>query len=456
MKLPLILIFLCSICYSQNEFNNWYFGSNLGLNFSTPIPSLIGGGQINQAEGNATISDASGNLLFYTSGTTVYNRLHAVMTNGSGLLGHPSSTQSAIIVQKPWSANIYYIFTADADVGLNGIRLSEVDMNLSGTLGSVTAIKNVQLQTASCEKLTAIRHCNNRDVWVVSHDWNSNTFRSWLVSPTGVSAAVTSNAGYVPIAPIQQAYGQMKANSQGDMIACAYYGTNSQISGNRVEIYGFNKSSGQVTSATNLGTVNGAYGVEFSQSGRYLYASTNPGYLYQWDLCASNIQGSKYLVSNMGAFGGSLQIAKDGKIYMVRGVNKWISRITNPEIYGGGCGFIDQYITTTTNSNFGLPNFAPYYVNLPLYPFLWTNTGCGIYCFEASQYNQSCNIQTQYQFEWHFEDGVVLNGANVCRSFGYSSYQDVKLIRTSLCTTDSITLSGTILANEINALLTIN
>lgn len=454
MKLSTILIFLCSICYSQNEFNNWYFGSNLGLNFSGANPVLIGGGQINQAEGNATISDASGNLLFYTSGTTVYNRLHLVMTNGTGLLGHASSTQSAIIVQRPWSSNIFYIFTADADVGINGIRLSEVDMNQSGTLGAVTAIKNIQLQTASCEKLTAVRHCNNRDVWVISHDFNSNTFRSWLVSPTGVGSAVTSNAGYAPIAPTQQGYGQMKANSRGDMLACAYYGASSAASGNRVEVYGFNNSTGQVTSATSLGNVNGAYGVEFSQSGRMLYASTNPGFLYQWDLCASNISGSKYLVASMGAFGGSLQLAKDGKIYMVRGVNKWISRIANPEVYGGGCGFVDQYITTPTNSNFGLPNFAPYYVYPQPIPFSNQRQGCSNICFTASPNSVICQTNQTPIYKWTFHDGIQF-GSTACTSIIPNTNQTVMLEMIYPCRIDTVIQTG-FNYSEINALLTIN
>jgi hypothetical protein len=453
MKLPILFILLSSFCFGQNQFNNWFFGSNLGLNFNSPIPVLIGGGQINQAEGNATISDASGNLLFYTSGTTVYNRLHLIMTNGTGLLGHPSSTQSAIIVQRPWVNNIYYIFTADADVGVNGIRYSEVDMNLSAGLGAVTATKNVLLRTPSCEKLTAVRHCNNRDVWIVSHDWNSNTFRSWLVTPTGVGSDVVSAAGYTPILPTQQAYGQMKANSRGDMLACSYYGAANQVSGNRVEVYGFNNLTGQVTSATPLGNVNGMYGVEFSRSGRYVYASTNPGVLFQWDLCASNIVGSRYQVANVGAFFGSLQIAKDGKIYAVRGVNKWISQIANPEVYGGGCGFVDQFITTPTNSNFGLPNFASYYVYPVPNMFTYQVVDCSSICFTASPNNIICTTNQTPIYKWTLHDGIQY-GSTVCTSITTSN-QQVMLELIYPCRIDTIIQNG-FGGNVMNPQLTIN
>jgi hypothetical protein len=41
---------------------------------------------ISYQEGCATISNSSGQLLFYTDGITVYNRNHQVMPNGTGLL----------------------------------------------------------------------------------------------------------------------------------------------------------------------------------------------------------------------------------------------------------------------------------------------------------------------------------------------------------------------------------
>lgn len=449
----LYAMLITAICYSQNQTNNWFFGSNLGLNFSGGNPILITGSAMNQAEGNATASDELGNLLFYTSGTTIWNRNNVVMTNGAGLLGHASSTQSAIIVQKPLSNNIYYVFTADAELWPNGIRYSEVDMSLSAGLGAVTSNKNVLLITPSCEKLTAVRHCNNVDVWVISHDYNANTFRTWLVTSAGVNLTpIISNTGYAPISVTQQGYGYLKANSSGDKLAAAYYGANNSTSGNRVEIYDFNKSTGQVSNAISLGNVNGAYGVEFSRSGRYLYASTNPGYLYQWDLCASNIQGSKYLVSYAGAFFGALQMGKDGKIYCVRGINKWISRISNPEVYGGGCGFLDQAIITPSNSNFGLPNFASYYLYPQPYMFSNQRQGCDRICFTANQL-MTCTSQTP-TYKWTLHDGVQF-GITACTSIIPNTNQSVMLEIIYPCRIDTV-IQNSYNYSVINALLTIN
>ena len=112
----------------------------MDFNPGNPVP--LTNGAMTTTEGCAAISDAStGQLLFYTDGITVYNRNHVTMTNGTGLMGNFSSTQSSIIVPHPGQSNLYYIFTVDDVGGANGMRYSVVDMNQSGGFGAVTATK---------------------------------------------------------------------------------------------------------------------------------------------------------------------------------------------------------------------------------------------------------------------------------------------------------------------------
>eukprot|EP01035_Chromulina_nebulosa_P055523 gene55523-76076_t len=84
---------------AQKENNIWYFGNNCGLDFSTTPPTALTNGKINTNEGCSSVSDAQGNLLFYTDGLTVWNKNHAVMDNGTGLKGNSSSTQSSVVVK---------------------------------------------------------------------------------------------------------------------------------------------------------------------------------------------------------------------------------------------------------------------------------------------------------------------------------------------------------------------
>src|SRR6187399_2322300 len=101
-----ILLFFIISLPAQNQTNNWFFGDSAGITFNTSPPSLIFGSGLNTAEGSASISDINGNLLFYSDGVSVWDRNNNVMNNGTGLLGHISSTQSAIIVPKPGSNSL--------------------------------------------------------------------------------------------------------------------------------------------------------------------------------------------------------------------------------------------------------------------------------------------------------------------------------------------------------------
>lgn len=96
----LFTIIITMNSYAQKEAFNWYFGGRAAINFDTDPPHALTNSVMNNFEGCASISDEDGNLLFYTNGTTVWNRDHVVMQNGTDLYGHESSTQSAVIVKK--------------------------------------------------------------------------------------------------------------------------------------------------------------------------------------------------------------------------------------------------------------------------------------------------------------------------------------------------------------------
>lgn len=86
--LLLVLSLNIFVVFGQNEANNWYFGYNAGLSFSTDPPTPLTNGALVTGEGSAVISDVNGNLLFYTDGSTVWNANHVVMPNGTGLLAN--------------------------------------------------------------------------------------------------------------------------------------------------------------------------------------------------------------------------------------------------------------------------------------------------------------------------------------------------------------------------------
>jgi len=449
------------------RFNNWYFGNTAGITFASGSPVALTNGALSTTEGCASISDATGNLMFYTNGINVYNRNHVLMTNGTGLTGHQSSTQSAIIVQKPNSLNIYYIFTADADNGPNGIRYSEVDMNLSAGLGAVTANKNIPLQTPSCEKITAVRHCNNRDVWIVTHDWGTNGFRVWLVTPAGVNTTpITSNTGSTISGIPQSAYGQLKANSDGNKLLAGYYGFGGTNGVNKFELYDFNNTNGVVSNGYTLATETGAYGCEFSPNGRLAYGATNQGRLVQFDLCAGSIaavQASKFLIGALGPFIGSLQLGPDGKLYISRNSTS-LSVINNPNVFGAGCNYVNAAIPLAgRSSSMGLPNMASFYIRPETPPFTYA-ANCTNVSFTAPSVavssNSCSNAANAIQsVNWNFGDpasgaantSTVLNATH---TFSATGTYSVRLILNLGCYNDTLTQTVTVSGFAISTVAT--
>jgi PKD repeat protein len=181
---------------TQKQANIWYFGLRAGLDFTSGTATPRYDSQMFAAEGCASITNEFGNLLFYTNGEQVWARNHTLMPNGSGLLGDIFATQSAQIVPKPGNPNIYYIFTTDSNGGADGLRYSEVDMSLNSGFGDITSNKNILLKTPVDEKLTAVLHTNNCDVWLIAHGIGNNEFYAYLINSAGINLIpVTSSVG---------------------------------------------------------------------------------------------------------------------------------------------------------------------------------------------------------------------------------------------------------------------
>lgn len=406
-------VFLCCcilliqlVSFSQNEAKKWCFGNGGALDFMTVPPSAMPNSSISTFEGCSSIADASGNLLFYTDGVTVYDQFNNVMAGGTGLMGFSSSSQSGVIVKQPGNSNIYYIFTQGA-VG-NGVRYSIVDMSLAAGLGSVTSVNNLLISPSS-EKLTSARHCNGIDVWVLTHSNLGTNFQSYLVTSAGVNVVpVVSSVGsnYVTTDFI----GILKLSPNGKKLAASLYGTTAGY-----EIYDFDPATGVVSNPQFLGTGFGvAYGVEFSPDCSKLYGTRfSAAQLYQWDLCAgttSAIAASVFTVHNSTSK-GQLQLGTDGKIYVARSGQSALGVINNPNQGGAACNYVDLGQAIGGSSSLGLPNFITSAFNPPPPAFTYS-INCQTVSFTAppspSVVNNQCAVSgySLSSLLWNFGDAA--------------------------------------------------
>ncbi|MBX3395682.1 MAG: hypothetical protein KF841_09975 [Phycisphaerae bacterium] len=374
----LLLLTACATVEgAEKHGNNWYFGFDGGLTFASGSPQPLTGGQISASEGCATISDSDGNLLFYTDGSVVLNASHVVMPNGSGLLGHPASTQSAIVIPSPASEDIYYIFTADAAPGgVNGMNYTVVDLTLYGGNGDVvTSQKNVNLMATCSEQLAAIRNADGSGYWVFARAINSNAIHAFEVTSVGVNhTAVISNVG-VSTGAVGE-FGYMKPSTDGTKLAMAYYSDGS------AEYYQVDPSTGVVSDAVDLGGLLNPYGVEFSRDGSRLYVSTLSNAVFQFDLEAADIAASKVQIGNVSC--GALQLGPDGKIYCARSGQTALAVIHSPETLGAGCDFENAAVSIDGTCAYGLPSFPQSFFAPAMAPTVATTAASNVTSSSAS------------------------------------------------------------------------
>ncbi|PBQ32339.1 hypothetical protein CNR22_11340 [Sphingobacteriaceae bacterium] len=382
--LCLFVVLSTQVSFSQNETKKWYFGSAAGLDFVSGTPTMITTSSMaGYREGTSSVADAFGNLLFYTDGATVWDKTNQVMANGSGLFGSVITTQSALVVKKPGSATIYYVFTLGPQGSLSGLWYSTIDMSLAAGNGSVT-VKNTLVHTPSCEKLTGTKHCNGTDIWVVSHDYNSANFRSILITASGVSSTATLTTIGSVWNTRYMSYGSAKISQNGKKLGCAFY--NQSLPYGTFEVYDFNNATGVLSNPLTLPIplyfppqpiwtgqspppprkllsrpeVCFPYGCEFSPDASKFYGSgAGDLVFYQWDLCAgsaANITSSRYAITSFTS--SALQLAKDGKIYVARLGHQTIGVINNPNLSGAACNYVAQGPSIAPAlCSYGLPNF---------------------------------------------------------------------------------------------------
>lgn len=385
-KLPvLIFSFIAFSLYSQNSqikrTNHWYFGDKVGINFTSGTAVADTNGQMNVYAGCSSISDTAGNLLMYTEGQNVWNKNHQIMPNGTGLLAIGTPVQSSIIVPKPFDNNLYYIFTcAGSDGSLDGIRYSIVDMTLNGGLGDVI-VKNELLFKPSSEQLGATMHANCQDVWIMGHELNSNKYRAYLLTATGIdtNAAVINDIGnFSPYSGLG-----LKFSPNGKKMAAQnnWDNLNNPADLDTLDLFDFDNAIGLLSNLIKLPDTT-IVAFSFSPDDNLLYVSNFnteranlgivPGAteIFQYDISSNNtsiIQSSKTLVYELLDINTDMsdfQLGIDNKIYIANPFKDSISLINNPNALGISCNIQELVFSLDGRQSMReLPNFISSYFN---------------------------------------------------------------------------------------------
>ena len=326
-RIFLVFILITStFCKAQKQGNNWFFGEKIGITFNFGKPTLLTKSAMDAYGGSACISTSNGRLLYYTNGGYLFDSTH---TSPMGHLGGaPSSLQNSLFVPRPDSSHRIYIFTTKGFKG--NLIYSEIDTRLNSGRGDyVTGKFSITLTNNVSGKLTAVKHANRVDYWVLVQTI-SDTIFAYLINSSGVSSKpVISKIGYKD--NCNGAERIMKLSPDGNKI-CSNYCFDSSF------VADFNSSTGAVSNIKRF--ISNGIAVEFSAKSKFLYTLSNNS-LWQFDLSYKTqsefINSRKTVDSNYNNATGMLQLGPDGKIYFPVLGDEYLHVILFPDNLGDRC-----------------------------------------------------------------------------------------------------------------------
>jgi hypothetical protein len=390
--------FVLASTFSQKHDELWLLGYG-----SNPINTIYGGTVIDFSvtppdmyyefrpmrfrQANASMCDTAGNLLFYTNGIYIANALHEPMENGTGLAAGPAGAhnqglygyildQGVMALPWPGHDSLYCIILMDKELTpsqnsfqSSNLYFTEVNMNENNGLGTVTKINQVLITDALHKgKVTATRHANGRDWWLLIRRYGSNQYYRIHFDDKGLLIRGIQNIGeLIP----SNSIGQAVFSPDGTKYA------NVHIAGSAgdpiyVSIYDFDRCSGELSNPAQFTYADTAWagGIAISPNSRFLYVSSFR-YVYQYDLEADDIESSRITVAEWDGFYDEhpnfpttfylAQLGPDGKIYINSSSStRYLHVIDQPDSLGLACGLCQHCVELPTKNSFSMPNFPNY------------------------------------------------------------------------------------------------
>ncbi len=344
-----------------NTCTNWTFGLNQGLSFATGAPVAVAGRIPAAIEAGTTMSDAGGNLLFYSDGVRAIDRTDNVMPNGNGLLAGGSSHTGIITFPRPGSSTQYFLFAMmmleDSPVP-NPLTYSVVDMTLNGGLGDIPfGQKNLPVTlpgnpTFTMEALAAIPHCGGQAWFVISHGGYLDAFKIYV---TVVTSAGPVSTNVYPI-------GLDVPGTTGGSIRPTPDGTKFVITGaatKELAIYDFNRSTGAVTVSLPPTMLEVGGDALLSPNKQLVYYTFSDSGVYGLRQVKLSTMEVREIIRNSA---GPIAPGPDGKIYMAPGSQNALHTVNYPDLFNtqnlNECGFNPLSVPLASASTlFGaLPN----------------------------------------------------------------------------------------------------
>jgi len=427
----------------RGQSRQWCFGYGARVSFP------VGGGPATPAasstpmlvqEASVSVADTAGNLLFFSSGDSIWDRNAQVMPNGGGLLGDRSRTQPVLALPHPdpTQGQRWFVFYLTAGGDTTALRYSVVDMSLRGGLGDVVAgsrdlpVANLGPALGYTGKLTASIACRpvvtSRDYWIWLHKAGTAEFVRVPLTASGPGQPVTQTIGsphnnsFTAGIPAAASRGYMKCSPDGRAVALVLGGPNAS---NLIEYLRIDASTGILSNPIILPAVGGEHGVAFSPDNAKLFVagaqdSVENGvaglynHLRVFDLMSRQpVPPASWVRQGWisGARGyNALQNGPDGRIYLSQTFTDYLHALQTPNtsFYSYTDSLVGPIGGTTRR---GLPNFTEEAFGLPFRANFVSNILCSAYpvqFFDSTLFHAT-------SFSWTFGEPAsgALNSSNL-------------------------------------------
>ena len=377
--------------FSQQFDNNWLMGgicdsteteflvSKLDFNEEEFLPQPITGLEYIFINTNTSISDSTGNLLFYCNGNNLFNWKNELIQNGGNLAGEGECSSQTLpqgIVAFPIleNDNQYVFITASLEVlidvniyTITNMYYNVVDMDANNGEGELIVRQESFLQdTLTQGKITACKHANGRDWWLIMFKYDSNEYYKVLFTSNGVASIELSQTEL----PVFAGLGQAVFSPDGTKYA--QISGISQSAGGYMDIFDFDRCTGELSNHIQEHfsiSQSGSYGAAISPNSQFLYLSIRDR-IFQFDLWASDIFESRDTVAIHDGFVEDgfwsthfflMQLAPNNKIIIsTPSDGHFFHVIHEPDERGIACDVEQRGLEWPTWKKISLPNFPHY------------------------------------------------------------------------------------------------
>jgi hypothetical protein len=331
---------------------------------------------------NLSYSDAEGKLQLYSDGCALYNEEGVLLENGDNI--HDDSfCESEPRTGYPASQGIIALPTSDKDIialfyheqyivndslGVRiEVRIHRAIIDIKEDI--VISKKEVVLDSLAGNTLSATKHTNGQDWWIISQDYFTNEYKCLLISEGEVLDTVSSYVGN-PVINADAFQSNFSPNGE----SFARFAPEEEL-----QIFDFNRSLGTLSNFRLIEVPNDTInndasgGLSFSGSSRFLYVNDALA-VWQLDMQAPDLAASMVQVAQRDTFFTGLDIfnfpiptffyrqalAPDCRIYMSsrNGVDR-IHTIMEPELKGAACDVVQNIKIPVWNS-LTTPHFPNY------------------------------------------------------------------------------------------------